>query len=78
MNLTKKDLKTIAAMLFCQLGIILMVISLSANFWHDLLIDKLNMRHEIKTAVEEDIKFWKESQKKHKKKKNCKETEIKI
>ena len=79
MSLTKKDLKILGAMMFCQMSLIMMVISLSANFWQDLLLDKLNMRHEIKQAVEEDINFYKDSQKRIKdKKKNCNNEPIKL
>ena len=69
-----KDKKFIAAMMFCQMGLIMMTISVSADFWQKLLIEKLNMRHEIKQAIEEDINFYKDSQKRIKnKKKNCNE-----
>ena len=71
--LNKQDKKFLIALLFCQTGLITLSISLSANFWQDLLLSKLNMRNEIKQAIEEDINFYKDSQKKIKKTKNCNE-----
>ena len=73
--LNKKDKKFIAAMMFCQMGVIMATIALQGMFWSEHTVSLMNMSKDIKHAVEEDIREWSKEQIK---KKNCKQPKIKI
>jgi len=73
--LNKQDKKFLAALIFCQWGLLCAVISISGYFWAYHTVGLLTMGDDIKKAVEEDISDWKKEQIK---KKQYKENKIKI